>query len=120
MLNGTASLLPALTAVLLMAAVAAVLSRSNDSTAQASGGAAFGPLGGGLALAGLFAIAATILLPGLVHQVVPGVVGQVAPGERAQPRGADDRLPAHGSPHPVRHSRRGLDTGAAARWGRRR
>ncbi len=68
MVTGTGSLLPTLTAMLLFAAAAAVLSRSNKSAAQASGGAAFGPLGGGLALAGLFAFTVTVLLPGLVHQ----------------------------------------------------
>jgi cation/acetate symporter len=66
--NGTGLLLPTLTAILLIAAAAAVLSRSNKAVAQASGGAAFGPLGGGLAFAGLFAFAVTVLLPGLVHQ----------------------------------------------------
>jgi cation/acetate symporter len=65
MLTG-AVLIPAALAVLLC--VLAVLSRTRLFGEQASGGAAFGPFGGGLALAGLFALAVTVPLPGLIHQ----------------------------------------------------
>lgn len=68
MLTSTALLAASLAAVMLIATVFAILARSNDPAAQASGGAIFGPLSGGLALAGLFAVAATMLLPGLIHQ----------------------------------------------------
>jgi cation/acetate symporter len=54
--------------VLIVLVVAALLARSGDVTAHAAGGGAMGAAGGGLAVAGLFMLAASVLLPGLVHQ----------------------------------------------------
>lgn len=45
----------------------AVMARSGHVAAHAAGGGAMGAVQGGLAIAGLFVLAASVLLPGLVH-----------------------------------------------------
>ncbi len=54
--------------VLLVPAAVAILARSGDPKIHAAGGADMGAVSGGLAIAGLFALAVAVLLPGLVHQ----------------------------------------------------
>ena len=54
--------------MLIALVVAAVLARSGNVTAHTAGGGAMGAASGGLAIAGLFVLASSVLLPGLVHQ----------------------------------------------------
>jgi Na+(H+)/acetate symporter ActP len=64
----TAYLLPAAGTLLLALALVAIFARSSTPAAHANGSGEMHPVGGGLALAGLFALAAMAVLPGLVHQ----------------------------------------------------
>lgn len=68
MLSGHSLLMLGTGAVLLFAAVLALSGRSADFVAHARGSGTAGPLTGGLAIAGLFGLSASALLPGLVHQ----------------------------------------------------
>lgn len=68
MVSGCGLLLASLAVVLLIATMIAFLSRSSDPITQTTSGSMFGPVGGGLAIAGLFGVFVTILLPGLIHQ----------------------------------------------------
>jgi cation/acetate symporter len=52
----------------LAAMIAAILARSGRAVDHLTGGAAFSPVVGGLAISGFFGLAATVLLPGLVQQ----------------------------------------------------
>jgi cation/acetate symporter len=51
-----------------VAAIVAVLARSGRAHDHLTGGSVFSPVVGGLALSGLFGLAATVLLPGLIQQ----------------------------------------------------
>lgn len=68
MLSGNSLLILGTGVLLLVTLVLAIIGRSSDAKAHACGGGTLGPVGGGLAIAGLFALALTVLLPGLVHQ----------------------------------------------------
>ena len=68
MLSSGAILLSCIGLAVLVMAAMAIRFRSGEAHAHASGGAGFSPVGGGLALSGLFALSSIILLPGLVHQ----------------------------------------------------
>jgi Na+(H+)/acetate symporter ActP len=68
MLSGSSLLILGTGVLLLATLVLAINGRSTDATAHACGGGALGPVAGGLAIAGLFALALTVLLPGLIHQ----------------------------------------------------
>lgn len=54
--------------VLILPIIAAVLARPGEDKSNAAGAGMFGPVQGGLAIAGLFVLAASVMLPGLVHQ----------------------------------------------------
>jgi cation/acetate symporter len=54
--------------VAVVLAAVALLARSPAAKAHGTGGGATGPLSGGLAVAGLFAVVVSVLLPGLMHQ----------------------------------------------------
>jgi cation/acetate symporter len=62
------SIAACLALALLVAVLAAVFARSGRAVDHLTGGAAFSPVVGGLALSGLFSLAATVLLPGLIQQ----------------------------------------------------
>lgn len=68
MLTGEPIMWLALGIVVVATVMAAFLSRSSDVAAHSAGGGAMGAAGGGLAIAGLFVLAVSVLLPGLVHQ----------------------------------------------------
>jgi Na+(H+)/acetate symporter ActP len=61
-------LLPAAGAFLIVLVAIAVMARSSDGSSHAAGGGAMTAVGGGLAIAGVFAIPLTVVLPGIIHK----------------------------------------------------